>query len=92
MGKPIIATDVPGCREVVDNGISGFLCQPRNSMDLCEKMLRMIKLTPEEREKMGHTGREKVLREFDEKIITTIYLAEIGKVLRNNAGDTEKNH
>ena len=92
MGKPIIATDVPGCREVVDNGVNGFLCQPRNSMDLCEKMLRMIKLTPEEREKMGQAGREKVLREFDEKIITTIYLAEIGKVLRNNEGDTEKNH
>lgn len=38
----------------------------------------------------GASRQEKVLREFDEKIITTIYLAEIGKVLRNNEGDTEK--
>lgn len=80
MGKPIVASDAPGCREVVEDGINGFLCLPRNSHDLYEKMVRMMDLSEEEREKMGMAGRDKILREFDEKIITEMYLSEISRI------------
>jgi glycosyltransferase involved in cell wall biosynthesis len=80
MEKPLIATDVAGCREVIDDGINGFLCESRNSQDLYEKMVRMMELSEEERGKMGKAGREKVLRQFDEKIVISIYLKEIEKL------------
>ena len=44
MGKPIIASDAVGCRDVVDDGINGYLCKVRNSLDLAEKMEKMINL------------------------------------------------
>jgi glycosyltransferase involved in cell wall biosynthesis len=81
MEKPLIAANVAGCRDVVDDGVNGFLCEPRNSRDLYDKMVQMMKLTPEERVKMGQAGRQKVLTQFDEKIVTDIYLREIGNVM-----------
>ena len=81
MEKPILTTNTPGCREVVDNGINGFLCEPRNSRDLYLKMVLIMNLSASEREKMGQAGRDKVLRQFDEKIVTAIYLKEIQKIL-----------
>jgi len=69
MGKPIIATDVPGCRQVVDDGGTGFLVKVRDAADLAEKMQRMMRLTRADREAMGMRGREKMVREFDERIV-----------------------
>ena len=69
MGRPIIATDVTGCREVVDHGVNGYLCKARDANDLAEKMKDMIKLSRNERQEMGLRGRKKMEREFDEKII-----------------------
>lgn len=53
MGKPIIATNVTGCREVVDNGKTGFLCKLKSSKDLSEKMEKLISLTHEEKDFNG---------------------------------------
>jgi glycosyltransferase involved in cell wall biosynthesis len=75
MGKPIITTDTVGCREVVDDSINGYLCQARDSTDLAEKMDKMLQLTPEQRQQMGVYGRQKIEREFDEKIVINKYLA-----------------
>jgi glycosyltransferase involved in cell wall biosynthesis len=69
MGRPIIATDVTGCREVVQNGVNGYLCKARDANDLAEKMKDIIMLSTGERKEMGLKGREKVERYFDEKII-----------------------
>lgn len=77
MSRPIITTDAAGCREVVLDGTNGFLCQVRNGDDLAEKMFRMIRLTPEERAEMGRRGREKIEREFDERIVIQKYLETI---------------
>ena len=68
MGKPLIATDVPGCREAIDDGQSGFLCKVRDKDDLAEKMNIMIEFSGEERDLMGKRGREKMEKEFDELI------------------------
>jgi len=80
MAKPIITTDVPGCKEVVEDGINGFLCNVKDAKDLAKKMIKMINLSQEERIKMGKAGREKVIKEFDEKIVINKYLKEIEKV------------
>lgn len=71
---PLIATDVAGCRQVVEDGVNGFLCQPNDAEDLAQKMKCMIELNPEDRSKMGTAGREKMLREFDERIVLDCYM------------------
>jgi len=80
MEKPIIASDIPGCREVVEDKISGFLCRPKDKDDLADKMVKIMKLTKEERDEMGRKGRERVLKDFDERIIIQIYLDNIYKI------------
>lgn len=69
MARPIVTTDAVGCRNVVDDGINGFLCKPKDSSDLADKMLRILSMPHAEREAMGLRGREKVEREFDENIV-----------------------
>jgi glycosyltransferase involved in cell wall biosynthesis len=77
MGRPIITTDAVGCREVVDEGVNGYLCKVRDAGDLAEKMERMMSLSPEQRSEMGKRGRAKMEFEFDEQIVITKYLAAI---------------
>lgn len=78
-GRPIITTDRPGCREVVEDGVNGFLIKPKDSDDLIEKVETFLNMSWEERRKMGIEGREKVVREFDRKIVVNKYLEEIGE-------------
>lgn len=68
MGKPLIATDSVGCREVVDHEVTGLLVPVKNSRALAEAMSRMI-IDPQMRQSMGMAGREKMVREFDEAIV-----------------------
>ncbi|MBA7540052.1 N,N'-diacetylbacillosaminyl-diphospho-undecaprenol alpha-1,3-N-acetylgalactosaminyltransferase [subsurface metagenome] len=74
MAKPIITTDVAGCRQVVDDGKTGFLCRVRDSEDLADKMEKVMLLSESERKDMGLKGREKMKREFDEEIVIKKYL------------------
>lgn len=80
MGKPIITTDATGCREVVDDGVNGFLCRTRDAADLAEKMERVIALSADERAEMGRRGREKMEREFDEQVVFARYMAVLGEL------------
>lgn len=80
MGRPIITTDTVGCREVVDDGVNGFLCRPRDGKDLAAKMLQMIELQHQDRRVMGLRSREKAEREFDEQIVIRRYLDTIGEI------------
>jgi glycosyltransferase involved in cell wall biosynthesis len=82
MEKPLISTNVPGCRNVVDDGVNGFLCEVKNSKDLANKMEKMLNLSKEERQKMGKRGREKMIKEFDEKIVIDKYLQTIKEILQ----------
>ena len=77
MGRPIITTDTVGCREVVDDGVNGFLCRVRDADDLGKKMERMLALSREARIEMGRRGREKIEREFDERLVIDRYLEVI---------------
>ena len=76
-GRPIITTDRSGCREVVDDGINGFVVQQRSTEDLIEKIEKFLTLSREQRKTMGLAGREKVEREFDRQIVVEAYLNEI---------------
>jgi len=78
MGRPIITTDAVGCRQVVDDGINGYLVKVRDAGDLAAKMRTMLCASAAERELMGRKGREKIEREFDEKIVIKIYLSYLG--------------
>jgi glycosyltransferase involved in cell wall biosynthesis len=77
MARPIVTTDSVGCRNVVDDGVNGFLCAPRDASDLATKMSLIVAMSPAERKFMGLRGREKVEREFDEEIVICKYLEAI---------------
>ena len=77
MGRPLIATDVPGCREVVDDGVTGFLCKPRNYVSLAQKIELMLKLPHEACIVMGVKGRKKVENEFNQDIVCDLYVQAI---------------
>lgn len=76
-GRPIITTDVPGCKETVDDGITGYLCKPRSTKDLMEKVEKFINLPYEEKRGMGIAARKKAEREFDRRIVVDAYLRAI---------------
>ena len=80
MARPIIATDVAGCRDVVDDRSNGLLCKVKDAADLAEKMLQMARLPVEQRVRMGAAGRIKVMSQFDEKIVIAKYLSTIGQL------------
>jgi glycosyltransferase involved in cell wall biosynthesis len=85
MAKPLVTTDVPGCREVVEEGKNGFLCRAGDADSLARAMERFLGLGPEERKAMGMRGRKKVLERFDERIVIGRYLEAIAEII----GDPE---
>jgi len=84
MARPIITTDSVGCRDVVDDGLNGYLCKPKDVVDLADKMEHFLRMSPHEREVMGLYGRSKMERDFDERIVIKKYLSAIEDVLNNN--------
>lgn len=80
MGRPVIATDVPGCRAVLDRDVSGFLCAPRDADSLAAQMERFLNLSATERAQMGTAGRAKMEREFDQKHVISAYAQAIDKL------------
>lgn len=81
MGKPLITTDAVGCRQTVEDGVTGFLCTPRDAQALAGKMERILEMSEAERQQMGQKGRAKMVREFDERIVLEKYIATIRKIV-----------
>ncbi|WP_456447435.1 glycosyltransferase family 4 protein [Thiolapillus sp.] len=71
MGLPVITTDVPGCREVVDDGVNGLLV-PAGDGDALAGAIQYLLDNPDKCREFGQAGREKVLREFDQNIVFTL--------------------
>ena len=80
MGRPIITTDVPGCNRVINDGLTGFLCEVKNAQDLAQKMISMICLADKDRALMGLKGREKMELEFNEQLVIDQYLKAIHEI------------
>ena len=74
------ATNTTGCREVINDGINGYLCENKDYISLANTMEKFMKLSLEEKIKMGKQGRRKVEKEFDEKIVINLYLDSIKKI------------
>lgn len=79
MGRPVIATDVPGCREIYDSGVTGIAFKPGSSESLTEAIEYFLSLDKEKHIEMGRAGREKILSEFDRKKVVDKYMFEIEK-------------
>lgn len=80
MARPLVATDVPGCREVVDNGVNGFLCASRDSASLASAIRQIVELSQEQREQMGSASRYKVQERFSEARVVDRYLDALARL------------
>ena len=81
MSKPIIATNVAGCREVVRHNENGYLVEPQNPISLEKAIVKLVRLEEEEREKMGKIGRDMVEVYFSDEIVTTSFLDLIEEII-----------
>jgi galacturonosyltransferase len=88
MGLPLIASDISGCREAVEDGVTGFLCRPGNTESLIAAMDAFLALPEAARRAMGLSGREKMIREFDRSRVVECYLDGIRAALE--AGDRKR--
>ena len=77
MGKPILTTDNVGCRDIVEDGYNGYLAKPNDVESMVEVVEKFLSLDENKQREMGNNGREKVLKEFDEKIVINKYLKVI---------------
>jgi glycosyltransferase involved in cell wall biosynthesis len=87
MGRPLIATDVTGCREVVVEGSNGFLCRVRDAGDLALKVEAFLALPPDVRRRMGEASRALAMRCFDARGVAATYLQLIDKQLSGTASE-----
>ena len=85
-GRPIITTNRPGCREILENGVNGFVVKAQDAEDLKEKMVQFIMLPHDMKREMGLAARRKVEKEFDRRFVVEAYLKVIDEI-----GDTETN-
>jgi glycosyltransferase involved in cell wall biosynthesis len=82
MEKPCITCDTTGCREIVEHGVTGFLCNVADAVDLSVKIKQMILLPATQRNDMGINARKKVVKEFDKQFVIDAYLNVINKTIK----------
>ncbi len=85
MARPVITTDRAGCREAVEDGVTGYLIPPRNTDALEAAVERFLSLSPAEREAMGRAARHRMEAGFDRRMVTSRYLCALGEVLDRDA-------
>lgn len=78
--KPIVATNVPGCNNVVEHGHNGLLCELKDPLDLAEKMIEMLSMSELELAKFGQNGRKKVVEIFSENKVISSYINTVNKL------------
>ena len=76
-GRPIITTDRSGCREVIDDGVNGYMIPCQNSEKLVEAIDKFLGQSWDEKRAMGVEARKKVEREFDRQIVVRKYVEEV---------------
>jgi galacturonosyltransferase len=80
-GRPCLASNIPGCSEAIENGKTGFLFEVKNQLNLANTIIRFIDLSLDQKVKMGESGRTKIEKSFDRKIVVNKYINKINKVL-----------
>ena len=81
--RPIITTDRSGCKEIVEDGINGYVIKQKDTSSLIVAVEKFLKLSQKRKEQMGLTGRKKVEKEFNREIVVNAYLQAI------NIGESE---
>ena len=79
-GRPVITTDVPGCRETVDDNVTGFLVEPKSTESLINGIRRFLALPYEQKKILGQNARKKVKHEFDRDIVVRAYIEELESI------------
>lgn len=79
-GRPVLASDIAGCREAFDEGVSGLRFKPKNSKSIVQTVEHFINLPYEQKILMGNAGRKKMEREFSRDIVIEKYINEIKKI------------
>ena len=82
-GRPVITSDIPGCREAVEDGKTGLLCKARDCASLYEQMARMAETSPADRQAMGQAAHEKMLQEFDKHLVVEKTMSALFKQTNN---------
>ena len=77
MGRPVITSNIHGCMEAIEDGVSGLLCEKQNANDLYMKMKKFISLSYEERKTMGIAGRQRMMEMFDKQKVVKITLEQL---------------
>lgn len=80
-GRPVITTNRSGCKEIVDDGVTGFLIRERDSQDLIKKISKFIEMDYQARRQMGLEGRRKVETQFNRQFVVNAYVKEIKEIL-----------
>nr|WP_263324288.1 glycosyltransferase family 4 protein [Neobacillus sp. Marseille-Q6967] len=80
-GRPVIASNIPGCKETFDEGVSGLGFEVKNSTALTDVLNKFINLPYYEKKEMGLAARKKVEREFDRNIVVNAYIKEIDRII-----------
>ncbi len=88
MARPVIASDVPGCRDVVEDGVTGYLCEVKSAESLASAMSRFVRNSSEERAAMAQAARWKAEREFGDEHVLDAYLNALAEVLGKAAEKT----
>lgn len=83
-GRPIITTNRPGCGEIVENDVNGFVVKERDVDDLVCKIEKFMALPYGQKQEMGMAARRKVEKEFDRKIVVDAYLKELSQIENSN--------
>lgn len=79
--RPIITTNLPGCKETVLDNVSGYIISAKNSKMLYEKMKEFVNLSVDQKKKMGMAGRKYIEKCFDRKIVVEAYIDEIMRII-----------
>lgn len=80
-GLSVIATDIPGCREAVLDGVSGYLCVKKDAESLGQQMVRLISRSADEKCAMGLAGRKLMVEQFDRRVVIAAYMREIQEIV-----------
>jgi glycosyltransferase involved in cell wall biosynthesis len=80
ISRPIIATNVPGCNQVVDDQVNGFLCNLKDADDLAQKMRLMASLDPDTLNQFGENGRKKMEAQYDESVVINKYIEALSEI------------
>lgn len=88
MSRPIVTTDVPGCRDIVRDGENGFLCRPRDTESLVQALNRAASLDDDTWRAMGRAGRTRASSEFSLRKVNSLYLQALADAgIRAPSGD-----